>query len=104
MAEALEAAGGQGLFWEMNDWFYERQHQLEGLDLENHAGVVGLDVTYGKRSCGSTPTVIGFHEDIETGRQSEVSGTPTFFMNSVRNRGDSEIGSMLAAIQEQALN
>jgi protein-disulfide isomerase len=104
VAEALEAAGGQGRFWEMHDWFYEHQHQLEGLDLEDHAGAIGLDVDLWKKEVRERAYRDRVHEDLETGRQSGVSGTPTFFMNGVRYRGDYEIGSMLAAIQEQAAN
>ena len=104
VAEALEAAGGQGRFWEMHDWFYEHQHQLEGLDLEDHATAIGLDLDLWKQEVRERAYRDRVNEDLETGRQSGVSGTPTFFMNGVRHTGDYEVGSMLAAIQEQAAN
>jgi protein-disulfide isomerase len=102
VAEALEAAGGQGRFWEMHDWFYEHQHQLEGLDLEHHAGIIGLDVELWRKELRERAHLDRVHEDLETGRQSGVTGTPTLFMNGVRYRGDYEIATMIAAIQEQA--
>ena len=93
---------GQGAFWEMHDWFYEHQHQLEGLDLEDHAGVIGLDVDLWKKEGREHAYRERVHEDLQTGRDSGVTGTPTFFMNGVRYRGDSRIESLLAAIHEQA--
>ena len=102
VAEALEAAGRQGRFWEMHDWFYEHQHQLEGLDLEDRATAIGLDLDLWKKEVRERAYRDRVNEDLETGRQSGVSGTPTFFINGVRYTGDYEVGSMLAAIQEQA--
>ncbi|HSJ74002.1 MAG TPA: hypothetical protein VK904_06770 [Miltoncostaeaceae bacterium] len=43
-AEAAEAAGAQGRFWEMHDRLFRHQDRLEPDDLLDHAGVVGLDV------------------------------------------------------------
>jgi protein-disulfide isomerase len=100
VAEALEAAGGQGRFWEMHDWFYEHQHQLEGLDLERHAGIIGLDVEQWRKELRERAYRDRVHEDLETGRESGVTGTPTLFMNGVRYQGDYDFQSMVAAIQQ----
>src|SRR3984893_5910333 len=43
-AEAAEAAGAQGRFWEMHDLLYERQDALEEEDLVERAEILGLDV------------------------------------------------------------
>ena len=43
-AEAAEAAGDQGKFWEMHDLLYENQQALEDEDLVRYAGALGLDV------------------------------------------------------------
>jgi protein-disulfide isomerase len=102
VAEALEAAGGQGRFWEMHDWFYEHQHQLEGLDLERHARVIGLDVELWRNDLRERAYRDRVHEDLESGRESGVTGTPTFFMNGVRYQGDYDFESMLSAIQQVA--
>jgi protein-disulfide isomerase len=100
VAEALEAAGGQGRFWEMHDWFYEHQHQLEGLDLERHAGVIGLDVEQWRKELRERAYRERVHEDLETGRESGVTGTPTLFMNGVRYLGDYDFEAMVTAIQQ----
>src|SRR5688572_33390767 len=43
-AEVAEAAGAQGKFWEMHDIIFERQHQLEDVDLLRYAKELRLDV------------------------------------------------------------
>jgi protein-disulfide isomerase len=102
VAEALEAAGAQGRFWEMHDWFYEHQHQLEGLDLEDHAEALELDVKRWKQDLRQRKYRERVREDLESGRESGVAGTPTFFINGIRYEGDYDLRSMLAAIRRQA--
>ena len=80
-AEAAEAAGAQGRFWEMHDTLYENQRALGADDLVGYAEAIGLDVerfaddleagTYGPR----------VREDFRSGVRSGVNGTPTFFVN-----------------------
>src|SRR6202140_4828260 len=43
-AEAAEAAGAQGNFWEMNTLLFERQGALRTKDLIRYAGELTLDV------------------------------------------------------------
>src|ERR1700729_1291102 len=43
-AEAAEAAGAQGKFWEMHDMLYENQDHLEPQALVAFAKTLGLDV------------------------------------------------------------
>ena len=43
-AEAAEAAGSQGSFWEMHDVLFENQPRLADADLRRYADRVGLDV------------------------------------------------------------
>ena len=42
-AEAAEAAGAQGSFWEMHDILFENQDALEDEDLPRYAAALGLD-------------------------------------------------------------
>src|SRR5262249_2429101 len=44
-AEAAEAAGAQGKFWEMHDYLYEHQGQLDNNALLGYAREIGLDVS-----------------------------------------------------------
>ena len=43
-AEAAEAAGAQGAFWEMHDRLLDHQDELTPGDLRSHARALGLDV------------------------------------------------------------
>lgn len=101
VAEALEAAGGQGRFWEMHDWFYEHQHQLEVIDLEEHAQFIGLDVALWKKDLRERAHRGRVNDDLESGRKSGVTATPTFFINGARYEGDYDFESMLGAIRQE---
>ncbi len=48
-AEAAEAAGAQGKFWEMHDRLFERQFALDDDALIEYAGDLGLDVARFRR-------------------------------------------------------
>ena len=58
-AEAAEAAGAQGKFWEMHDRLYEHQKELKQENLIRHAGAIGLDVNRFKEELaeGTGPTL-----------------------------------------------
>ncbi len=101
VAEALEAAGGQGRFWEMHDWFYEHQHQLELVDLEDHAQALGLDVELWRNDLRKGAYRERVFRDLETGRESGVTATPTFFINGIRYRGDFDYENLFDAIRRE---
>jgi protein-disulfide isomerase len=58
-AEAAEAAGAQGRFWEMHDLLFQHQAELETEDLVGYAGRLGLDMERFTRDLedGATPDV-----------------------------------------------
>jgi protein-disulfide isomerase len=100
-AESAEAAASQGKFWEMHDILFEQQRQVmdeedlaalaESLDLDLER--FGADVQARRHR----PRVQG---DLERARQEGASATPTFFINGVRYRGDSDRASLQEALQE----
>jgi protein-disulfide isomerase len=98
-SRALEAASAPGAFWEMYDWFYEHQHELEGLDLERHAARLGVDVGRWKQDMLRPAARDRIREDVETGIASGADGTPTFFINGERYEGPCEFEPMLAALE-----
>jgi protein-disulfide isomerase len=83
-AEATEAAARQGAFWEMHDLLLDHQDALHPRDLMGYADSLGLDTdrfaTDLRKHAGATH--VG--EDLESADLSNVSGTPTFFVNSER--------------------
>ena len=42
-AEAAEAAGAQGKFWQMHDQLFSHQQKIEDRDLSRYASHIGLD-------------------------------------------------------------
>jgi len=98
-AEAAEAAADQGAFWEMHDLMLDHQDALEASDLVSYAEQLGLDVerfTDNLRDHAGTARVA---EDVDSADLSGVSGTPTFFINSRRQHGAYDIGSLSAAVR-----
>lgn len=98
VAEALEAAGAQGLFWETHDWFYEHQHQLENMDLEPHAVELGLDVERWQSELRARAHVGKVRDDTASGLQSGVTSTPTFFVNGKVVEGEPNLASLRAHV------
>ncbi len=97
-AEAAEAAGGQGRFWDMHEALYKNHQQLADVDLTHLALRIGLDV-YKFQQATSTglyaPRVRGDHDG---GTASGVTGTPAFFINGRRYRGRVDVKSLAEAI------
>ncbi len=97
-AEAAEAAGVQGRFWEMHDLLFENQNALEDEDLARHATVLGLDA---ERLIAEVLAEIHrprVREDFRSGVRNGVNGTPTFFINGERYDGQHTLEEMLASL------
>jgi protein-disulfide isomerase len=86
-AEAAEAAGAQGKFWEMHDALFEHQDALEPEDLAGYAKSIGLDVAKFKRDLEAGTYAKRVRDDFRSGVRSGVNGTPTFFVNGIRYDG-----------------
>lgn len=99
-AEAAEAAGAQGKFWEMHDLLYENQDALAAEDLVQYAGALGLDVPRFVKEMREHRYTERVREDFRSGVRSGVNGTPTFFINGVRHDGPFDLRSLMAAIEE----
>jgi protein-disulfide isomerase len=97
-AEAAEAAGAQGRFWEMHDLLYERQDALEDQDLLSYAGEIGLDLDRFKSELAEGVYTARVREDFLSGVRSGVNGTPTFFINERRHDGGYDLRSLTEAV------
>ena len=86
-AEAAEAAGDQGQFWEMHDMLYEHQSALDDPHLVSYATTLGLDVARFTRELEAGTFAAKVRGDFRSGVRSGVNGTPTFFINGVRYDG-----------------
>ena len=86
-AQAAEAAGAQGRFWEMHDMIFDHQDALEVKDLLGYAASLGLDAEQIARDLEAGTYVKRVKEDFRSGVKSGVNGTPTFFVNGARYDG-----------------
>ena len=97
-AEAAEAAGGQGKFWEMHDLLYENQQRLEAADLHSYAEQLGLDVQAFDRDLATHAFADRVREDFMSGVRSGVNGTPTFYVNGHRHDAGYDLETLLSAL------
>jgi len=98
-AEASEAAGAQGKFWEMHDLMLAHQDALEPRHLVGYAEQLGLDVARFRDELRRRVHAPRITEDIADADASQVTGTPTFFINGQRHRGAYDIATLQAAIR-----
>ncbi|MDX2214317.1 MAG: DsbA family protein [Oculatellaceae cyanobacterium bins.114] len=83
-AEAAEAAGSQNKFWEMHTHLLEHQAQLADSNLVEYAIALYLDVNQFLQEMTNDSHVARVQADIESGIQSGVIKTPTFFINDLK--------------------
>jgi protein-disulfide isomerase len=98
-AEAAEAAGAQGKFWQMHDCLFEHQEALDDAHLVLYAVALELDEDRFVREMAEQVYAPRVREDFLIGVRSGVNGTPTFFINGVRHDGSFDLPTLLAAIE-----
>jgi protein-disulfide isomerase len=86
-AQAAEAAGAQGKFWEMHNMLFTHQDALEGDDIVGYAESLGLDIKRLARELEAGAYAKKVRADFRSGVRSGVNGTPTFFVNGSRYDG-----------------
>ncbi len=85
-AQAAEAAGRQGKFFEMHDKIFETQSvwSRNGKAKDtfiSYAEELGLDVEQFKKDIDSAEVVNKVRADMEEGKKARITGTPTIFIN-----------------------
>jgi len=97
-ALAVEAAGAQGKFWEMNNLLYERQNDWSGaINAKSYfiryASELDLDVERFESDMADQRHLDNVTQDKKDGEALGVNSTPTFFLNGQRleNIGDLEM-------------
>ena len=84
-AEAAEAAGAQGHFWQMHDMLFEHQSALEFTHLLMYAEAIGLDMTNFTQEMEAGIHMPRVRSDFNGGARCGVNATPTFFINGIRH-------------------
>jgi Na+/H+ antiporter NhaA len=98
-AEASEAAGAQGAFWEMHDLLLARQDRLRPFDLVAYAGELGLDQERFRDELKRHVRAPTIAKHVDSADLSGVSGTPTFFINGQRHYGAYDIETLKKAVK-----
>ncbi|WP_226925112.1 Na+/H+ antiporter NhaA [Georgenia thermotolerans] len=98
-AAAAEAAGAQGMFWEMHDLLFAHQDELELADLAGYAGELGLDVEAFLRDVDGQRHAAQIREDVASAEASGARGTPTFFVGDRRHVGPYDAQTLIAALE-----
>ena len=99
-AQAAEAAGAQGKFWEMHDLLFEHQHDLADAQFDHYALRIGLEIYQFETDMSSGRFAKRVRNDSESGEASGVKGTPTFFINHKRYTGPLDFEALKTALEE----
>ncbi len=102
-AEAAEAAGAQGKFWEMHDYLYEHPETLDVENLARAANALGLDKVKFDREIAERVYADRVQRDIQSGNASGVGGTPAIFINGARSDDDDDFETLKVKIEEAIL-
>jgi protein-disulfide isomerase len=98
-AEAAEAAGAQGAFWEMNDKLIEHQDALTQPNLARYAEELNLDVERFWDELRRREHAPRVAEDVASADASGVVGTPSFFINGRRHQGAYDTETLTKAVR-----
>ncbi len=105
-AQAAEAAGAQGKFYEMHDQIYNNQKDWEesGKPMEQftaYAEEIGLDVEKFTQDVESKKFEAKVKKDVDDGYAVGVNATPTFFINGVKQESGIQYSSFKETIDQE---
>jgi protein-disulfide isomerase len=85
-AQAAQAAGEQGKFWQMHDMLYKKQAEwsfsVQPMEVfAAYAKSLSLDIKKFRGDMASPAIEESIEKDIASGKKSSVDGVPTFFLN-----------------------
>ena len=98
-AIASEAAGLQDKFWEMHDYIFEHQNQLDDVSLIKYAAHLQLQVEQFETDFEKEELAQKVDDDFESGVRSGVNGTPSFFINGEKYNGSWDQAPFLAHLE-----
>jgi formate-nitrite transporter family protein len=98
-AEAAEAAGVQGKFWEMHALLFERQPALHTKDLIRYAEELTLDVERFRLELKNQTHSDRVRADFVAGVQNGVYHTPGLYLNGVRYDNEWDRESLLSRLR-----
>jgi predicted DsbA family dithiol-disulfide isomerase len=107
-AQAAEAAGIQGAFWEMHDKLFEHQEEwAENRSASSmfvgYAEELGLDVNQFKKEVGSKEVKARVKADYMSALENTLSSTPSFFINGELIRNPNGFEGFASVVDELLL-
>ncbi|MBD2463524.1 thioredoxin domain-containing protein [Oscillatoria sp. FACHB-1407] len=100
-AEAAEAAAAQGKFWEMHACLCEHYYALNDGHLVEYAMAINLNINQFLKEMTNDVHVERVQQDYQSGLQSGVMYTPTFFINNIQHQGAWDRMTLATAILAQ---
>jgi protein-disulfide isomerase len=100
-AQAAEAAGAQGKFWEMHESLFENQQALEFDDLIARAENLQLNVEVFREALKNETYLDRVRADFRSGVQNGVFSTPGIFINGIRLNESADYDTLRDAIQRE---
>jgi protein-disulfide isomerase len=98
-AEASEAAAAQDAFWEMHELLFAHQDALTPVDFARYAEQIGLDLERFRDDMRARSGARQIADDVDGADLSNVSGTPTFFVNGRRYQGAYDEDGLSTAVR-----
>ena len=83
----------------MHHRLLEHQDALTAADLIQHAAAIGLDTERFRRDMRERVGAAKVAADVDSADLSNVSGTPTFFVNGIRHHGAYDIDTLTDAVR-----
>lgn len=99
-AEAVEAAGEQGKFWEMEERIFIDQTQLSPVSLKKAATEIGLDMKRFNAALEDHRFLPRVQADVKEAQRLGIASTPTFVINGVIYSGAPSYEELDAAVKE----
>jgi protein-disulfide isomerase len=93
-AQAAEAAGAQGKFWEMHELLFKDQSRLKFHDLLGLAGTLALDLKQFQSELDNEVYLEQVRTDFRSGVQNGVYSTPGIFINGIRVNGATDFENL----------
>ena len=100
-AKAGVAAQAQGKFWQMHDWMYAHQRELDRASLEKAAASFGMDMAKFKAALDNPATEARVGVDKQAASAVGVQATPTFYVNGREHVGGMPFDQLKAEIDKE---
>ena len=100
LAEIAEAAARQGKFWPMHDHLMSHRRGVTRPDVVADAAAAGVVLEMVDELVGTPAIRTRIQSDVETGKESGVHSTPTFFFNGVLHDGHYDAATLRARIED----